>query len=132
MIFEKQVVNMYKGMMHTRCDDTETVFYFSAENFSGLKKEKYSFSSSLGHTLSGYIYSYESPISNRLVVFDHGFGGGHRSYMKEIEMLCRQGYKVFSYDHTGCMESQGENTNGFAQSLHDLDDCLTALKRTKT
>ena len=29
MIFEKQIVDMYKGMMHARCDDTETVFYFS-------------------------------------------------------------------------------------------------------
>ena len=36
MIFEKQVVNGYKGTMHTRCDDTETVFYFSAEDFEGV------------------------------------------------------------------------------------------------
>ena len=128
MIFEKQVVNMYKGMMHTRCDDTETVFYFSAENFSGLKKEKYSFSSSLGHTLSGYIYSYESPIPNRLVVFDHGFGGGHLAYMKEIEMLCRRGYTVLSYDHTGCMESGGDSPRGLAQSLCDLDNCIGTVK----
>jgi pimeloyl-ACP methyl ester carboxylesterase len=62
-------------------------------------------------------------------VFDHGYGGGHRSYMKEIEKLCRRGYLVFAYDHTGCMESEGENTNGFAQSLRDLDDCITALKK---
>ena len=23
MIFEEQIVNLYKSMMHTRCDDTE-------------------------------------------------------------------------------------------------------------
>ena len=128
MIFEKQVVNTYKGMMHTRCDDTETVFYYSAADFTGLLSEAYAFKSSMGHTLQGYLYSYENPIENRLIVFDHGFGGGHRAYMKEIEKLCAHGYRVFAYDHTGCMESGGKSPNGLAQSLRDLDDCLTALK----
>ena len=91
MIFEKQVVNTYKGMMYTRCDDTETVFYFSSEDFPGLISEPYTFKSSAGHDLVGYFYSYESPAEGRIVVFDHGFGGGHRAYMKEIELLCRHG-----------------------------------------
>ena len=128
MIFEKQVLNMYKGMIHTRCDDTETVFYFSSEDFPGLKKESYRFIASAGHTLQGYVYKYEGSTPNRLVVFDHGFGGGHRAYMKEIEMLCKHGYTVFAYDHTGCMESGGTSPNGLAQSLCDLNDCITALK----
>lgn len=131
MIFEKQVVNAYKGMMHTRCDDTETVFYYSAADFAGLKSEAYAFQSSLGHTLQGYLYSYENPIEGRLVVFDHGFGGGHRAYMKEIEKLCAHGYRVFAYDHTGCMESGGATPNGLAQSLCDLNDCITTIKADK-
>ena len=128
MIFEKQIVNMYKGMMHTRCDDTETVFYFSSDDFDGLKREAISFKSSLGHTLRGYLYQYDGSKEDRLIVFDHGFGGGHRAYMKEIATLCEHGYKVFSYDHTGCMESGGETPNGLAQSLADLDDCIKMLK----
>ena len=128
MIFEKQIVNMFKGMMHTRCDDTETVFYFSSNDFPGLKKEPYSFKASAGHTLKGYIYSYDNPIPGRLLVFDHGFGGGHRAYMKEIEKLCAHGFLVLAYDHTGCMESGGETPNGFSQSLCDLNDCITTVK----
>ncbi|MDD6276370.1 MAG: alpha/beta fold hydrolase [Clostridia bacterium] len=128
MIFEKQVVNMYKGMMYARCDDTETVFYFSAEDFDGLHKESYPFKASAGHTLQGYIYHYDNPIEKRIVVFDHGMGGGHRAYMKEIEKLCRHGYTVFAYDHTGCMESGGETTGGLAQSLCDLNDCIATIK----
>jgi len=128
MIFEKQVVNMYKGMMHTRCDDTETVFYFSADNFSGLRKEPYAFKASAGHKLQGYIYNYDDPKQGRLVVFDHGFGGGHLAYMKEIEMLCKHGYTVFAYDHTGCMQSGGETPGGLAQSLCDLNDCINTIK----
>ena len=48
--------------------------------------------------------------------------------MKEIELLCRHGYAVLSYDHTGCMESGGESPNGLAQSLCDLYDCMLSLK----
>ena len=128
MIFEKHVVKMYKGMMHTRCDDTETVFYFSASDFPNLQADAYPFTSSEGNTLQGYIYSYENPVANRLVVFDHGFGGGHRAYMKEIEMLCRHGFTVFAYDHTGCMESGGKTPGGLAHSLCDLNDAITTIK----
>lgn len=128
MIFEKQIVSIYKGMAYTRCDDNGTAFYFSASDFEGLNCESYSFRSSMGHALEGCLYSYENPIPNKIVVFDHGFGGGHLSYMKEIEMLCRHGYRVFAYDHTGCMRSGGENPNGMAQSLCDLTDCITAIK----
>ena len=82
----------------------------------------------MGHTLKGYIYSYENQKPQRLIVFDHGFGGGHLAYMKEIEKLCRHGYRVFAYDHTGCMTSGGESPNGLSQSLSDLNDCLSAIK----
>ncbi len=27
MIFEKQILNLYKGMAYTRCDDNGTAFY---------------------------------------------------------------------------------------------------------
>ena len=128
MLFEKQITNTFRNGFIRRCDDNGTAFYFSAADFPGLQQEAFSFPSSCGHRLQGYFYHYDNPISGRLIVFDHGFGGGHRAYMKEIEMLCRHGYLVFSYDHTGCMESGGENIRGFSQSLRDLDDCLTALK----
>lgn len=123
------IENIYRTKVFGRCDDKGTAYYFSADDFEGLNKEPYSFLSSKGDTLKGYFYYYANPIKNRLVVFDHGFGGGHLSYMKEIEMLCRHGFLVFSYDHTGCMESGGESANGLGQSLSDLNDCITALKK---
>ena len=131
MIFEKKVVGMYRAWLHGRCDDTGRIYYFSANDFEGLKAEPFAFKSNEGATLKGYFYSYEGYDASRLIVFDHGFGGGHRAYMKEIERLCRAGYRVFSYDHTGCMESEGESTRGFAQSLSDLNACITALKSSE-
>ena len=129
MIFHKTIEKVYKTAMFSRCDDTGLLHYFSHEDFRGMEAMPYSFSSSLGHTLNGYFYSYIGYDPKRLVVFDHGFGGGHRSYMKEIEKLAKEGYLVFAYDHTGCMTSGGEGAGGLCQSLRDLDDCLKALKR---
>ena len=131
MIFEKQVVNGYKGMMHTRYDNVSLSFYFSHKDFDGFQREAYAFKSSMGHTLQGYLYYYDQFREDRLIVFDHGLGNGHRAYMKEIEKLCSHGYRVFAYDHTGCMESGGESTNGMAQSLCDLNDCLATIKADK-
>lgn len=128
MIFEKQILNIYRSIAYTRCDDTGNAFYFSNTDFSGLNRDEYNFKSSLGHNLCGNIYYYNNYNPERLVIFDHGFGGGHRSYMKELEMLCKHGYRVFAYDHTGCMKSEGINPNGMAQSLCDLNDCINALK----
>ena len=129
MIFEKQILGIYRRILYSRCDNTGTAYYFTTEDFPGLSRMPYNFASSLGHALQGYFYSYKNEnYPDRLVVFDHGFGGGHSAYMREIELLCRHGFTVFAYDHTGCMESDGAGTNGLAQSLHDLDDCLCALK----
>ena len=127
-MFTKMIVEQYKKTAHGRCDDTGDVFFFSAADFDDLHVEPYVFPSSLGHELHGYLYSYENPVANRLIVFDHGMGAGHEAYTREIEMLCRAGYTVLSYDHTGCMLSGGEGTNGMAQSLHDLDDCFKSIK----
>ena len=129
MIFEKQIIKAYKKIAFNRVDDKGTAFYFSYLDFPGLKVESFSFKSIHGHTLKGNFYFYENYNPERLIIFDHGFGGGHRSYMKEIEKLCSFGFKVLAYDHTGCMESEGLTTNGMTTSLVDLNDCLKALKK---
>ena len=125
----KFIENIFRTKVFCRCDDKGTAYYFSAKDFEGLNAVPYSFVSSKGDTLKGFFYYYDNPIENRIVVFDHGFFGGHLSYMKEIEMLCRKGFLVFSYDHTGCMESEGESANGPGQSLTDLNDCIGTLKK---
>ncbi|MBQ8600341.1 MAG: alpha/beta fold hydrolase [Clostridia bacterium] len=124
----KLLNNIYQKAVCSRADDNGAIFYFSAADFAGLRQKNYAFHSSDGHILQGYFYFYENYKSNHIIVFDHGMGGGHRSYMREIEVLAKEGYLVFSYDHTGCMESGGETTGGFPQSLKDLNDALTALK----
>ena len=128
MIFEKKIVEIYKQTAFCRCDNDGLAYYFTEVDFEGLNKVPYQFKSTLGHTLQGFFYYYDNYKDNKLIIFDHGFGPGHTAYMKEIEKLCKEGYKVFAYDHTGCMLSEGVNINGMAQSLHDLDDCVNEIK----
>lgn len=128
MIFLNKVKQIYNKQVLTRFKDHGTIYYFSEKDFPGLAKYPYEFKGSDGQILRGGFYCYDNPIRNRIVIFDHGMGGGHRSYFREIETLAKHGYLVFSYDHTGCMESEGENTKGFSQSLNDLDCCIRSLK----
>jgi pimeloyl-ACP methyl ester carboxylesterase len=104
------------------------LFYFEVKDFPGLSREEFRFKTKKNHILKGYFYSYPDPKPNRLIVFDHGMGVGHRAYMKEIEMLAREGYLVYAYDHTGCTESEGEHIMGLSGSLADLDACIIAMK----
>lgn len=122
------IEKLYRSNLYIRNDNPNGIFYFSAADFPGLQAKAYTFRSQMGHDLSGWFYFYPDPIPGRLVVFDHGMGNGHRAYLREIERLAKAGFLVYSYDHTGCMTSGGEHTNGFAQSLKDLDDCITAIK----
>ncbi len=132
MIFHEKVEEGYRAQLFKRYDDTGLLKYFAPEEFEGLNFTPYSFMSSKGCKLQGYFYSYDGADRSRLIIFDHGVGGGHRSYMKEIERICREGYYVFSYDHIGCMESEGDSICGFSQSVCDLNDCIKALKADET
>ena len=128
MLFENKIKEIYLQRICRRYDDEGLARYFDHTDFEGLNAEAFSFKGREGHTLNGAFYFYNGYRGDKVVVFDHGMGGGHLSYMREIERLCRAGYRVFSYDHTGCMTSEGEGTGGFARSLDDLGRCLTALK----
>ena len=129
MIFEKKIVAAYAKQFDVRCDDKGLAYYFSEKDFEGLQKSDFCFKNAEDLLLNGGFYYYGEMRTDRILVFDHGFGGGHRSYMREIETLCRGGYTVFSYDHTGCMTSSGGGTKGLGRSLSDLDACFKALKR---
>jgi len=128
VIFEKKMVALVRGATNSRHDDTGDVFYYSPADFEGLLSEKFDFVGESGQTLAGAVYYMGERSAERLVIFDHGMGAGYRAYMQEIVMLTKSGFTVLTYDHTGCRDSEGEGTQGFAQSLSDLDYCIRAVK----
>ncbi len=130
MIFEKQILNIYKKTVRVRYDGNPLLSYFSVSDFPGLCRTAFDFKGNSGQKLQGYFYYYSTPATDRLIVFDHGMGNGHQAYMREIELIAKCGYTVFTYDHTGCMESGGESVCGFSQSLCDLDHAINTLRST--
>ena len=127
----RQIDKMYSGVLFRRHDPDGSIFYFSHSDFPGIIKEDFSFESKRGHLLKGCFYRYGNARMDRLVVFEHGMGNGHTAYFREIEILLRAGYLVYSYDHTGCNDSEGEHIYGLSGSLSDLDDCIRALVRER-
>ena len=124
----KKLEEIYAASVRIRFDDTGRIFYFSVEDFPGLTRRSFDLTAEQGHTLRGWFYHYDNPNPDRIVIFEHGMGCGHRAYLCEIERLAREGYLVYTYDHTGTAESEGESIRGFSQSLSDLNVCIKALK----
>ena len=128
MIFEKQIVNLYKKSMLTRHDPDGRLFYFSREDFPGLECEETSFIGDKGQRLAAYTYYRGEKRLDKLVMFEHGMGCGHAAYMQEINKITEHGYTVFTYDHTGTRCSEGESIGGFSQSLSDLDRAVKFVR----
>lgn len=79
-----------------------------------------------GTELQAYIYGIRN--TKGLVVISHGIGGGAESYIKEATYFARKGYRVFTFDNTGCYGSAGDSINGLSQSVIDLDAALDYIK----
>lgn len=107
-----------------RYDDDHIIHYFSHEDFPGMEARPVQFATPQNLNIRGMVYSYPGARTDDLVVFCHGMGGGHRSYMREIDVICRKGYEVLSYDNIGCFESDGEDIRGLSESVNDLVCCM--------
>lgn len=121
------VESEYRKNFIRRYDDTGYLRYFCAADFPELRDEPFTFPSGT-YLLAAHWYSCGDPREGELVIFCHGIGGGHRSYMQEIVALCRRGYRVLAYDNTGCFDSEGPDIISMSHSLADLDACLRYLK----
>ena len=98
---------------------TLTWFYDHYEN--DYPREEVIFRSG-ENTLKGFLYGMDN--KKGLIVFAHGIGSGHEFYLGLITRLVDRGWSVFAYDCTGSGYSEGDGTNGLAQSVIDLDKAL--------
>lgn len=110
-----------------RYDDDHIIHYFSYKDFPGMQARPVQFSTPQNLNIRGMLYSYPGARTDDLVVFCHGMGGGHRSYMREIDVICKKGYEVLAYDNIGCFESEGEDIRGLSESVNDLVCCMDWL-----
>lgn len=112
-----------------RWDGSPIYPYWRASDF-GIEEERFSFLSSK-RRLYGSRYFLKGQDRKGLVVFFHGIGDGRISYVKEICAIAKQGYLVYAFDYTGCMESEGKTIIGLGQPLKDEEAFFRFLDEDK-
>ena len=125
-------VVIYNQNFNIRGDSYEPLM-LRVEDFEGLSRTEYEFTSDKGQKLAGYLYEATgenaTDAPKGVIVIAHGFGGGgHNSYMDCANFFAQNGYFVFAYDATGCDESEGEGVGGFPQGVIDLDHAISFVE----
>ena len=117
--------SMYSAVFGKRCDGDKNLKYFTHKDFDSLKAAPIEFPNKNGEMLRGNIYAKAGvQVPDALIVFSHGMGGGHLSYMTEINTFAANGFAVLAYDNTGTFESDGNKIVGFCQGPEDLKAAL--------
>lgn len=118
--------------------ETQESYMHKLEEFEGLSRTKYQFTSNKGQTLAGYMYyvgekdNAFSEMNKGIIVMSHGFGGGgHNSYMDCANEFAQNGYLVFAFDVTGCDESEGNAVGGLPQGVIDLRYAISFVEENK-
>ena len=106
-----------KPFFGVRYDGCPAFPYWRSEDL-GIEEKRFSFMSGKWR-LRGSKYYLKGSKPKALVIFFHGLGDGRASYIKEISLLVKEGYLVYAYDNTGCMESEGTSIVSFDQTLKD-------------
>ena len=114
-----------------RYDKEVGVPYHSYIDFKGLKQEAYTFYNSKGIEIHYFYYFYPDYKEGKIVLFCHGLGPGHVSYLAEIEQLAKHGFKVLTLDYTGCGESKGKCLGSLNTPTRDVMDLLNHLHLDK-
>ncbi len=103
-----------------RYDGYPSLPYYHPEDL-GIKEERFSFKTEHNWTLSGSRYFKKDGGFKGVIVFFHGLGDGRLSYIKTISLLVEDGYLVYAYDNTGCMESEGNKIYSLEHSAIDQE-----------
>jgi dipeptidyl aminopeptidase/acylaminoacyl peptidase len=121
------VANKYKKTLVHRFDKEVGIPYYSFNDFPGLKQICFTFNNSRGIEIHYFFYYYENFKKDKIILFCPGIGPGHTAYLREIELLAKQGYKVLTLDYTGCGESKGELLGSLNMPTLDAVDLLNKL-----
>ena len=114
-----------------RYDREVGVPYYSVSDFKGLHEEIGTIVNSNKQKIHYYFYYFDNYKEDKIVLFCPGLSAGHCCYMMEIASLAKKGYKVLTYDHQGCGESEGKNMYSLNQPTRDVNTILDELKIDK-
>lgn len=78
--------------------------------------------------LRGNLYSYDGYDEDKIVIFCHGMGCDHISYIQDIEYLCKNNFLVLGFDYIGTSLSDGKSIKGLSSSLECCDSAVRFIK----
>ena len=110
-----------------RFDKDDGIPYYSKDDFIGLKCEENTFNNSLDIEVHYFFYNYENYKKDKLIIFCPGIGPGHTAYLREIELLCKKGYRVLTLDYVGCGSSKGESLLSINEPTRDVIELINLL-----
>lgn len=113
-------VYIHCRLFNRRYEGNQNLKYFTANDFDNLVAEPVEFLSAQNVTLRGAIYYKKGKRPDALIIFAHGFGGGHLAYTTEVNFFAENGFYVLAYDGTGCGKSEGRYFRGFDQGPLDV------------
>ena len=122
------IVDQYKKNLVRRYNKEVGIPYYSFKDFEGLIQEAHTFKNSKSTEIHYYFYYYDDFKKGKIILFCPGIGPGHTSYLREIEILAKHGYKVLTLDYTGCGESGGESLASLNMPTFDIIELLNLLK----
>ena len=125
------ITNQYKKNLVRRYNKEVGIPYYSFSDFKDLKQEAKTFTNSKGIEIHYFFYYYDNYKQDKILLFLPGMGPGHCSYMAEIEVLAKRGYKVLTVDYRGCGYSKGEYLGSMNSPTRDVMDMLDYLKLDK-
>lgn len=124
-------IDTYRAAWFHRYDDEHIIPLFTYLDYPGMTERPFACEIRPGEFVRGHFYQKPGfPARLELVYFIHGLGGGHLSYMPEINMLCSAGYEVLAVDNPGCFESDGESIRCLSEAVFAADVCLKQLAGT--
>ncbi len=122
------IAAIYKKLLLKRYDKDDATPYYGAADFPELCREEDFFENSENVRIRYYLYRYAPQEAGPLILFCPGVGPGHTAYLREIETLCRAGYRVLTLDYTGCGASGGERLPSLNAPTRDAFELLERLR----
>lgn len=101
--------------------------YQSINDFKNLKKEAFTFYVNK-NKLNGDVFYYNEQCE-KVLIFACGFNVEYEKYLKEIDLFASIGYKVYTYNNTGCGKSEGKTFKGMPQAIIDIENCIKEVKK---
>ncbi len=133
LLFFSVSIFIYEKVFKRRIDIPESVFEPSFGDTPSLERRPIQFKSRRMKVLRGYIYysNYGSHADGVIgvIILVHGFGTTHMDYLHLIECFVKSGFAVFSYDNTGCGESEGNSMSGLPNAVSDLECAIKCIRQ---